>query len=119
MWCCQSAEYAKKPKPSDNPLVKLRENLGMDKYHCAGSLSIRVKPHPYRPGSHLTYLFITHDIYHVPYVDVSIPPEALSYIKDQLLSTPSLIASQLAKQFPQLTPAQVYSAWYRLSEAHW
>jgi hypothetical protein len=47
------------------------------------------------------------------------PPEASDYIKQQLGSTPGLIASQLVGQFPQLTQSQVYSAWTRLSETYW
>jgi hypothetical protein len=47
------------------------------------------------------------------------PPEALSYIKAQLHLTPGIIASQLAETFPDLTQAQVYAAWSRLSETYW
>jgi hypothetical protein len=119
MWCCQSSEHAKKPKPSQRPDVKLRETLGFDRFPCAGCLIITLKAHPYVTNHHLITLTLKHEKSHVRYVDISMPSEALTYIKQQLGSTPGLIASQLVGQFPQLTQSQVYAAWTRLSEAYW
>jgi hypothetical protein len=119
MWCSQAATHAKAPKPSQNPEVKRRETSGMDRFDCKGALTIRIKPHLWADNLHLITIMIQHEEAHVRYLDISMPAEAFEYIKSQLHLTPGLIASQLAETFPELTQAQVYAAWSRLSEAYW
>ena len=119
MWCCQSVKHAKAAKQSTDPDTKQRDTVGFDKFPCDGSLLISVRPHPRLDYHHLIALTFKHKQEHVRYLDVSMPPDALTYIKTQLRSTPGLIASQLVTQFPHLTQSQVYSAWTRLSETYW
>jgi len=119
MWCCQSKKHAKAPKAVINPDAKQRDTLGLDRFLCDGTLLISVRAHPRLDNHYLIALTFKHKQGHVQYLDVSMPQEALTYIKNQLRSTPGLIASQLVTQFPHLTQSQVYSAWTRLSEAYW
>jgi len=119
MWCSQAATHAKAPKHSQNPDVKRRETVGMDRFDCAGALSIRIKPNPWADNLHMITITIVHKQGHIRYLDVRMPQEAHDHIKAQLHLTPGLIASQLVETFPDLTQAQVYAAWSRLSETYW
>jgi len=91
----------------------------MDKFPCHGKLLIHGKPNPWKKEWYITSITFNHDVCHVQYLDVGMPPAALKYIKSQRNATPGLIASQLAAQYPHITQAQVYSAWSRQSEAFW
>jgi len=119
MWCSQATAHAKAPKPSVNPDTKRQDTIGMDRFDCAGALSIRVKPNPWADNLHLITITLGHKLGHVRYLDVGMPQEAYNHIKTQLHLTPGLIASQLAETFPDVTQAQVYSTWSRLSETYW
>lgn len=119
LWCCQSLEHKKPSKQSKNPNAKPRENDGMDRFNCNGQLNIRVIPHIRDERWFITDISITHEIGHVPYIDVSIPTNALEYIKKQAHSNPALIAADLVKEYPQITRPQVYTAWSRHSEQYW
>ena len=91
----------------------------MDRFDCAGALSICIKPNPWADNLHLITITLRHKQGHVCYVDVNMPPKALNHIKAQLHWTPHLIASQLAETFPNLMQAQVYATWSWLSETYW
>ena len=57
---------------------------------------------------------------HVLYVDVSMPPEALKIIEEQVeWLTPAAMASKVQAAYPQVTSKQIHKAWRELSQAYW
>jgi hypothetical protein len=91
----------------------------MDRFNCNGELNVWAVPH-HRFDDQLTVkISILHHQRHVPYVNISMPPDGLDYIKEHIHSTPGLIGSELSKDYPDITQAQVYSTWSRLSEKYW
>jgi hypothetical protein len=63
---------------------------------------------------------LQHHVKHVPYIDVSMPPEALKMIEDQVeWLTPAAMASKVQAACPQVTSKQIYKAWRELSQTYW
>jgi len=61
-----------------------------------------------------------HHFKHVHYVDVSMPPEAMQMIEEQVAwLTPSAMASKVRAAYPQVSAAQIYNAWREHSQTHW
>lgn len=118
-YCSQAAEYKKAPKPSQNPNVEHRDNPGMDRFECQGKLNVRIKQDQRIPSNTSVRVMMSHACKHVKYYSVSTPEEALKYIESRLNDVPSQIYSTVARKWPQVTQAQVYSAWVRLSERMW
>ncbi|KAI6143267.1 hypothetical protein BKA82DRAFT_4017571 [Pisolithus tinctorius] len=63
---------------------------------------------------------IKHTNAHTTYYDVTMPPEATQIIRDQLeWSTPSSLVPKIQTLYPHVTPAQVHSAWTKMSKVLW
>jgi hypothetical protein len=79
-----------------------------------------IKYHERDAGNADIVINLHHHYRHVHYLDISMPPEATQMIKDQAeWATPSILAAQVRKIYPQISTAQVYNAWKALSEVHW
>lgn len=73
-----------------------------------------------QPHVRLVTVSIAHHHRHPKYLDVSMPPEALDIIRDNLeWSTPSEIARRVKSLYPAVTSVQVHHAWTELSEVSW
>jgi len=63
---------------------------------------------------------LQHHFKHVRYVDVSMPPEAMQTIEEQVAwLTPSAMMSRIRAAYPEVSAAQVYNAWREHSQTHW
>ena len=57
---------------------------------------------------------------HLPYYDVSLPPEAAALIRENLeWICPSEIAKKVQSTYPSVTTNQVHTAWMTISETLW
>ena len=57
---------------------------------------------------------------HIPYYDVSLPPEATALIRENLeWMCPSEIAKKVQSTYPSITTNQVHAAWTTMSETLW
>jgi hypothetical protein len=62
---------------------------------------------------------LQHRIKHVHYVDVSMPPEAMLMIEEQVAwLTPSAMASKVRAAYPEVSVAQVYNVWREHSQTY-
>ena len=60
-----------------------------------------------------------HRTKHVHYMDVSMPPEAMLIIEEQMARfTPSAMASKVQAAHPEVSAAQVYNAWREHSQTY-
>lgn len=117
-FCSQTEEHRKKSKPSQCSDAKHRDNVGMKRYPCNGRLSITYRMK--KLGSTYIIINLHHHFKHVLYVDVSMLPEAMQMIEEQVeWLTPSAMATKILLAYPQLTKMQIYTAWREHSQAHW
>jgi len=60
---------------------------------------------------------LKHAARHVGYVDVSMPPEALAMIRDNVeWLTPVVMVTKVQAAFPNVTAQQIHRAWTEMSE---
>ncbi|KIK15341.1 hypothetical protein PISMIDRAFT_115339, partial [Pisolithus microcarpus 441] len=96
--CCQDKDKKQKPRPSQKEGVKHRNRIGQH------TMSIKMR--------HLEA--------HVPYYDVTMPPDAIQIIRDGLeWSAPSALVPKIRTLYPHLTASQVHFAWTKMSEILW
>lgn len=90
----------------------------MKRYLCKSKLTITYRQK--RAGQPYLIVNLQHHIKHVHYVDVSMPPEAMLTIEEQVAwLTPSAMASKVRAAYPKVSAAQVYNAWREHSQTHW
>jgi hypothetical protein len=109
-WCCQDEQHKKRSKPLQKANAKHHNTIGMKRYPCRSNLSItyqeRVARNPY------IFISLQHHFKHVIYIDITMPPEALKLIEDQVeWITPAAVVSKIRAMYPQVSAAQVYNAW--------
>jgi hypothetical protein len=86
------------------------------RYACRSQLSVRVS-HAY---AHISVrLEVRHEAKHPPYFDITMPPKAHAMILQNLWTTPSVIATEVQRRFPDVTTSQIYHAWKTASEGLW
>ena len=57
---------------------------------------------------------------HIPYYDVSLPPEAAALIRDNIeCHCPNEVAKKVLLTHPSITAKQVHTAWTTMSETLW
>jgi hypothetical protein len=112
--CCQD-ESGKKAKKVD-PNKKSRDNVGFTRYPCGSHLQVRVL-HAFMRIS--VRLEVHHEAKHLPYFDITMPPKAHAIILQNLWTTPSVIATEVQRRFPDVTTNQIYHAWKTASEGLW
>lgn len=68
---------------------------------------------------HIT-IKLQHHFKYVLYFDVAMPPEAHEMIEEQVeWLKPATMVSKVQSSYPQVTAAQVHTAWRELSKVHW
>ncbi|KAF8156162.1 hypothetical protein K438DRAFT_1777588 [Mycena galopus ATCC 62051] len=118
LWCCQDRDRKQKPRPSTREGAKTRDTLGMHRFDCKSRL--RVSCLDEEEGQHKISISLRHLNSHVPYYDVSLPPEAAAIIRDGIeWSTPVQMVGRIQNLFPNVTAGQVHSAWSEMSEILW
>lgn len=65
-------------------------------------------------------IWLEHHKRHMPYYDVSLPPEAAAMIREDLeWTSPSEMAKKVLSIFPTMSCQQVHKAWTTMSETLW
>ena len=119
LWCCQDQARKKKTHLSTNPDAKRRDNVGMQRFPCKSSLMVSSKA-SHVPGMRLVMIKMHHHDKHPPYYDVAMPPDALDFIRENIVwSTPVSMVSKVQEQHPNVTAHQIHSAWTKMSETLW
>ncbi|KAJ7931949.1 hypothetical protein B0H13DRAFT_1545554, partial [Mycena leptocephala] len=119
-WCSQDEGRKKKSKASQNPAIRNRDNVGMKRYPCGSRLSISCRAQKDNEEELTITVRLKHAAKHVSYVDVSMPPEALAMIRDNVeWLTPAAMVTKVQAAFPTVTAAQIRRAWVELSEPFW
>ena len=118
LWCCQDAARKKGSKQSTDPHIKNREHAGMKRFACKSHLHVSCKPK--KDGDMVISVILRHSIKHIQYMDVSMPPEALDVIRDDLeWGKPATIVPKIQALFPDVTATQIHTAWTTLSQVYW
>jgi hypothetical protein len=119
-WCSQDEARKKKSKASQNPDIRNRDNVGMKRYPCESKLSISCRARKDNEDQLDVTIQLKHAAKHVGYLDVSMPPEALTMIRDNVQwMTPVAMVTQVQAAFPNVTAAQIHRAWVEMSEPFW
>lgn len=95
----------------------------MHRFPCQSSLLISCRSSPFvvgQPAQKIIRIRLCHALHHLPYYDVSLPAAVLEIIQENLASsTPNGLATNIRKEYPQVTAAQIHRAWSTLSEVLW
>ena len=120
-WCCQDEERKKEAQPSQKEGVKHRDTLGMHRFRCKSKLNISCRANlGSEENAHTVTIWLEHHMRHLPYYDVSLPPEAAALIRENLeWICPSEIAKKVQSTYPSVTTNQVHTAWTTMSETLW
>ncbi|KAL0578322.1 hypothetical protein V5O48_003669 [Marasmius crinis-equi] len=114
-WCSQDQARKKKSKKVQD-LEDQRDTLGMKRYDCKSRLIITARMVDFQME---VFIHMDHHDAHLVYKDVSMPKTALEYIRDHLQFKPNDLVKALRPDYRNITSAQVYLAWLRLSEILW
>jgi hypothetical protein len=103
-WCSQDEGRKKKLKRSTDPNVKNHENPGMKRFPCHSKLSISCRGVNDGDRTMLITIQLEHHHQHINYIDVSMPPEALQMIRDNLeWMTLTAMVMKIQATFPNVT----------------
>ena len=65
-------------------------------------------------------VWVEHHMKHAPYYDISLPPEAIAMIHENLeCHCPSEVTKKVLLTYPSITTKQVHTAWTTMSETLW
>ncbi|KAJ7030501.1 hypothetical protein C8F04DRAFT_1263801 [Mycena alexandri] len=102
--CSQDEARKKKLKASQNPDTRNRDYVGMKRYRCESHLSISCQKEESESGALTVTVKLKHSGKHVSYLDVSMPPEALAMIQDNVQwLTPGAMVTKVQAAFPVVT----------------
>ncbi|KAJ3753952.1 hypothetical protein EV360DRAFT_74091 [Lentinula raphanica] len=121
LWCSQDSRRKKAPKPKDGESIKHRDNVGMQRFNCNSRLTVTSRlANVLDCSTKLVSVHLEHHHRHVPYYNVSMSPEAAQIIRENLVwSTPSSLVPKVQQLYPEVTAAQIHSAWTVMSEELW
>ncbi len=124
MWCCQDVERKQKLHLSTALNAKRRDNVGIKRFPCQKRFPchscLNVSSHSTGNGRQTIRIFLCHSQPHAPYYDVAIPAGATAFIRDNLEHmTPNAMVTKIQEPYPNVTAAQVHSAWSKMSETLW
>ncbi|EGN95293.1 hypothetical protein SERLA73DRAFT_77309 [Serpula lacrymans var. lacrymans S7.3] len=118
LWCCQDDGRKKKAKPSTKPDVKHRDHVGMQRFDCGSQLNVLCMKRT--SGTRVVTIRLKHEQRHKPYYDVTMPPEAIQIICNNIeWSTPVSMIPKVQALYPHITGKQVHRAWTEMSEVLW
>ncbi|KAJ7621731.1 hypothetical protein DFH06DRAFT_1273581 [Mycena polygramma] len=119
-YCSQDEARKKKSKATLHPDIRNRDNVGMKRFPCGSKLSISCRARKNDEEELDVTVQIKHAAKHVSYVDVSMPPEALDMIRENVeWLTPVAMVSKVQAAFPNITAAQIHRAWMDMSSTFW
>ncbi|KAJ7833625.1 hypothetical protein B0H14DRAFT_2364226, partial [Mycena olivaceomarginata] len=118
-FCCQDERRKKKSKRSQDPNVRNRDTVGMKRFPCGSKLSISCRTHPTEHEQLTVTVQMEHSA-HIPYLDVSMPQEALDMINANVeWLTLVAMVQRVQAAFPVVSAAQIHTAWRELSQGFW
>ena len=93
----------------------------MHRFHCKSKLNISCHANlGSKENAHTVTIWLEHHMRHLPYYDVSLPPEAAALIRENLeWICPSEIAKKVQSTYPSVTTNQVHTAWTTMSKTLW
>ena len=116
-WCCQDLARRKKAQPSTKDGVQRRETLGLKRFECRSELLITCTSDGEAQTLRIT---LSHSQNHTPYFDVSIPPEAVDIIRDNIdWALPNDITGKIQSQYPHVTKKQITTVWTKFAQSSW
>ncbi|KAF7793917.1 hypothetical protein EIP86_005039 [Pleurotus ostreatoroseus] len=119
-WCSQDSARKKASKAGANPDRKCRDTLGMSRYPCKSRMTVTCKSTGRNESHLLVSVAIKHALVHVPYYDVTLPPEAADIVRECVeWATPNEILRRVQAKYPHVTSEQVHGAWTKMSEVLW
>jgi hypothetical protein len=90
----------------------------MERFACHSQLKIGSQAAD-QPGYRKITILLNHQN-HKPYYDVTMPPEAIALIRENLeWTTPVSMVAQIQALYPNVTPSQIHRAWTDMSETLW
>ncbi|KAH9051623.1 hypothetical protein EDB83DRAFT_2507093 [Lactarius deliciosus] len=115
-WCCQDKNRQQVTRPSQREGVKHRDTIGMHQYDCKSKLNGSCNsccPNPRsEEGTYRIMIWLEHHVKHIPYYNVSLPPEAAALIQETLVwSCPHKVTRKVQITYPAITANQVHTAW--------
>jgi len=106
-----------KLQPSTKDGVSHRETLGMRRFNCRSELLITCTN---TEGIESLRVILLHSQHHTPYFDVSIPPEAIDIIRDNIdWALPNDIVGKVQSQFQHVTAKQITTIWTKFAQGSW
>ena len=120
-WCCQDEDRKKEAQTSQREGLKHRDTLGMNRFRCKSGLNISCRANlGSEENTRTITIWLEHHMRHIPYYDVSLPPDAAALIRENLeWICPSEIAKKVQSTYPSITTNQVHAAWTTMSETLW
>jgi hypothetical protein len=92
----------------------------MKRFPCGSKLSISCRTRKDNDNELDVIVQLKHAGKHISYEDVSMPPEALDMVRDNVeWLTPVAMATKVQAAFPSVTAAQIHRAWTEMSEPFW
>ncbi|KAG6835378.1 hypothetical protein H0H93_002014, partial [Arthromyces matolae] len=117
-WCSQDLDRKKKSKKSEEPGVKQRDNVGMKRYPCHSRLVITSRET--EASMVRVTVRLVHGARHVTYTDVAMPEGALAIVRENVeWLTPVAMVNKVQATFPEVTAAQIHTAWSQMSQLYW
>ncbi|KAJ7220474.1 hypothetical protein GGX14DRAFT_674827 [Mycena pura] len=120
LWCSQDEARKKKSKALQNPDIRNRDHLGMKRFSCGSKLSVSCRARRNDERTYDVIVQLKHAGKHISYEDVSMPPEALDMVRDNVQwLTPVAMVTKVQATFPSVTSAQIHRAWMEMSQPFW
>ena len=114
-WCCQDVAHRKKSQPSTKDRVQHRETLGLKRFKCQSKLLITCTSNE---AAQTLRIILSHSQNHTPYFDVSIPPEAINIIRDNIdWALPNDIIGKIQSQYSHVTEKQITTVWTKFAQS--
>ncbi|OBZ78537.1 hypothetical protein A0H81_00404 [Grifola frondosa] len=120
LWCSQDEAHRKAYRTNRNSGPMHRDNPGMHRFCCNSKLLVTCKTAASAENQLLVSIYIKHEMAHVPYYDVALPPDAAQVIRDNIgWATPNELVRQIQATHPNVTAKQIHAAWTKMSETLW
>lgn len=111
--CAQDEKHVQGTRRSEDPNVKNRERLKMERYQCSSSL--RIQTNMFTRIAEITFQHLCHE----EYVDIRTERHVVDYIAEHLNDIPQKIFFDIRHTSKNLNEAQVYRWWQELNKQNW
>ncbi|KAN0128951.1 hypothetical protein V8E53_013213 [Lactarius tabidus] len=100
---------------------QIKDHLPLETGHKTRKLNISCCTNPRSKVKIYTIsIWLEHHMKHTPYYDVSLPPEAMAMIQENIeCHCPSKVVKKVLLTHPSVTTKQVHAAWTMMSETLW